>query len=166
MARLWRDQGKVLEERTGYSGLRVVYGGVRHARSEGSEGVVGGVGGVSLSETAKFGEADLISHERTSRMGLARRRQRPPHRRPTIDYERDRRGVYSPRRQRRPLGYISAFIVVAGLAVIVLMFAWRAVLMGFVLVGVTAPSTAAAVIVVLVILGAAALRERLSGRPF
>ena len=32
--------------RTAGSGLRVVHGGVRHARSEGGEGVAGGVGGV------------------------------------------------------------------------------------------------------------------------
>ena len=47
LARLWRDQGKVQRSaRTVCSGLRVVYGGVRHARSEGGEGVAGGAGGV------------------------------------------------------------------------------------------------------------------------
>jgi predicted ATPase len=41
LARLWRNQGKVQQARELlFSGLRVVYGGVRHARSEGGEGVV------------------------------------------------------------------------------------------------------------------------------
>ena len=44
LARLWRDQGKVQRSaRTAGSGLRVVYGGVRHARSEGGEGAAGGL---------------------------------------------------------------------------------------------------------------------------
>jgi hypothetical protein len=30
------------------SGLRVVYGRLRHARSEGREGVAGGIGGIAL----------------------------------------------------------------------------------------------------------------------
>ena len=34
--------------RTACSGLRVVHGGVRHARSEGGEGAAGGVGGVTI----------------------------------------------------------------------------------------------------------------------
>ena len=37
LARLWRDQGKVQQARTACSGVRVVHGGVRYARSEGSE---------------------------------------------------------------------------------------------------------------------------------
>ena len=38
LARLWRDQGKVQQARELLgSGVRLVYGGVRHARSEGSE---------------------------------------------------------------------------------------------------------------------------------
>ena len=49
LARLWRDQGKVQQARELLgSGLRVVHGGVRHARSEGGEGVAGGVGGVTV----------------------------------------------------------------------------------------------------------------------
>ena len=49
LARLWRDQGKVQQARELLgSGLRVVYGGVRHARSEGGEGAAGGVGGVTI----------------------------------------------------------------------------------------------------------------------
>ena len=40
MARLWRDQGKAAtSSRTARSGLRVVYGRLRHARSEAGEGV-------------------------------------------------------------------------------------------------------------------------------
>ena len=40
MARLWRDQGKpAASARTARSGLRLVYGRLRHARSEGGEGV-------------------------------------------------------------------------------------------------------------------------------
>jgi hypothetical protein len=39
LARLWRDQGKVQQARELLCfGLRVVYGRVRHARSEGGEG--------------------------------------------------------------------------------------------------------------------------------
>jgi predicted ATPase len=45
LARLWRDQGKVQQAREllapVYGGLRLVYGGFRHARSEGGEGVAG-----------------------------------------------------------------------------------------------------------------------------
>ena len=49
LARLWRDQGKVQQARELLgSGLRVVYGGFRHARSEGGEGVAGGVGVITL----------------------------------------------------------------------------------------------------------------------
>ena len=45
LARLWRDQGKVQQARELLgSGLRVVHGRVRHARSEGGEGAAGGVG--------------------------------------------------------------------------------------------------------------------------
>ena len=44
VARLWRDQGKAKEARTVGSGVRVVHGGVRHARSERGEGVVEGIG--------------------------------------------------------------------------------------------------------------------------
>jgi hypothetical protein len=48
----------------------------------------------------------------------------------------------------------------------VLRFFWPAVLMAFVLVGVTSPSVMAGLIGVLVILGAASLHARLSGRQF
>ena len=49
LARLWRDQGKrAASARTARSGLRVVYGGLRHARSEGGEGAAGGVGDIGL----------------------------------------------------------------------------------------------------------------------
>ena len=49
MARLWRDQGKAAASaRTACSGLRLVHGRLRHARSEGGEGVAGGVGGVTV----------------------------------------------------------------------------------------------------------------------
>ena len=47
LARLWRDQGKPQQARELLgSGLRVVHGGVRHARSEGGEGVAGGTFGL------------------------------------------------------------------------------------------------------------------------
>ena len=49
LARFWRDQGKVQQARELLgSGLRLVHGGVRHARSEGGEGAAGGVGGVII----------------------------------------------------------------------------------------------------------------------
>ena len=52
LARLWRSQGKTeASARAACSGLRVVYGGVRDARSEGGEGVAGGVGGVTVRYT-------------------------------------------------------------------------------------------------------------------
>ena len=42
MARLWRDQGKrAASARTARSGLRLVHGRLRHARSEGGEGAAG-----------------------------------------------------------------------------------------------------------------------------
>ena len=49
LARLWRDQGKVQQARELLgSGLRLVYGRLRHARSEGGEGAAGGVGVMNL----------------------------------------------------------------------------------------------------------------------
>ena len=42
LARLWRDSAA--SARTARSGIWVVHGGVRHARSEGGEGAAGGVG--------------------------------------------------------------------------------------------------------------------------
>ena len=49
MARLWRDQGKPQQARELLcSGLRLVHGRVRHARSEGSEGALEGVGAVAV----------------------------------------------------------------------------------------------------------------------
>ena len=57
-------------------------------------------------------------------------------------------------------------MIVTVAAIIVLRFFWPAVIMGFVLVGVTEPSTMLGLIVGAVILGAVALRERLSGRQF
>ena len=54
LARLWRDQGKVQRSaRTAGSGLWVVHGGLRHARSEGGEGAAGGVGLERTSGTLK-----------------------------------------------------------------------------------------------------------------
>ena len=45
MARLWRSQGKPQQARELLApGLRVVHGGLRHARSEGGEGAAGAVG--------------------------------------------------------------------------------------------------------------------------
>ena len=53
LARLWRDQGKrAAGPRTARSGLRLVYGGLRHARSEGGEGAAGGVSVVDLFITS------------------------------------------------------------------------------------------------------------------
>ena len=45
MARLWRDSGQAAASaRTARSGVRLVHGRLRHARSEGGEGAAGGVG--------------------------------------------------------------------------------------------------------------------------
>jgi hypothetical protein len=48
-------------------------------------------------------------------------------------------------------------------ALIVLRFAWKPIVMGFVLVGVTSSATALAVILGVVIVGAASLQAKLSG---
>jgi len=55
-------------------------------------------------------------------------------------------------------------LIVAVATVILLRFMWPAVLMAFVLVGVTSPSAMLGVIGVLVILGAASLHAKLNGR--
>src|SRR5262249_51316003 len=47
--------------RTACSGLRLVYGGLRHARSERGEGVAGGAGSVNLAIRGRL----RISHART-----------------------------------------------------------------------------------------------------
>ena len=51
LARLWRPAQGAASARTAGSGVRLVHGGVRHARSEGGEGAAGGVGGVSEPAT-------------------------------------------------------------------------------------------------------------------
>ena len=62
LARLWRDQGKVQRSaRTVGSGLRVVHGGVRHARSEGGEGAAGGVGSKEAKSKMAMSEGSDIS---------------------------------------------------------------------------------------------------------
>jgi len=43
LARIWRDQGKVSERANCMLRLRAVYGGLRHARSEGGQGATGRV---------------------------------------------------------------------------------------------------------------------------
>jgi hypothetical protein len=91
----------------------------------------------------------------------------PPHRQPpTIEYTRDRRGVYVPRRQRRPIGFPTCFILTAIVVVVLLRFFWPAFLLLFIFAGVDSPSTMLTMIVGLVILAAVALRERLNGRRF
>ena len=51
-------------------------------------------------------------------------------------------------------------------AVVLLQFAWAPIAMAFVLIGVTSPGATLGVVVLAVILGAAALHAKLSGRPF
>jgi hypothetical protein len=51
-------------------------------------------------------------------------------------------------------------------AVVLLQFAWAPIAMAFVLIGVTSPGATPGVVVLAVILGAAALHAKLSGRPF
>jgi hypothetical protein len=63
----------------------------------------------------------------------------PPHRQRTIEYERDRRGVYAPRRQRRPIGFGTSLMIVTVAAIVVLRFAWAPLLMGAVLLGIETP---------------------------
>jgi hypothetical protein len=57
-------------------------------------------------------------------------------------------------------------MIVTVAAIILLRFFWPAVLMLFIFAGVDQPGTMAAVIIGLVIILAAALRERLAGRPW
>jgi hypothetical protein len=64
------------------------------------------------------------------------------------------------------LGFMSCLLITGVTMIFLLRFFWPAVLMAFVLLGVTSPATMLGVILVLVIVGAAALRERLSGRPW
>jgi hypothetical protein len=68
--------------------------------------------------------------------------------------------------RRPPVGFLSCVMITAVAMVVVMIFTWRAWLMLFVLVGVTSVSTMLAVLIGAVILGAAWLHTRLSGRPF
>jgi hypothetical protein len=70
------------------------------------------------------------------------------------------------RRLRRPVGYLPCFIIVFAAMVVALRFFWPGVLMAFVLLGVTSPAVMLAVLVTVVIIGAAALQARFSRRPF
>jgi hypothetical protein len=75
--------------------------------------------------------------------------------------------VIETRRHRPALSFGWAMFITAIAVLIVLRFAWKPLLMAAVLLGVvTSPATALGVIVGLVILGAAWLQSRLSGRPF
>src|SRR5262245_20171709 len=80
----------------------------------------------------------------------------------------DRRGVYRPaiRRQRRPIGFGWSLVIVAIAALVLLRFALAPLLMLAVLLGIDSPSQMLGLIVGIVILGAAWLRARLSGKPF
>jgi hypothetical protein len=69
-------------------------------------------------------------------------------------------------RQRPAIGFLSCVLIVGAATLIVLRFAWKPILMAFVLVGVTSPAAMLGVIVGAVILGAAALRSKLNGRQF
>ena len=61
---------------------------------------------------------------------------------------------------------MSCVMIVGVAALIVLRFAWKPIVTGFVLLGVTSVSTMAGVVIGLILLGAASLHSRLSGRPF
>jgi hypothetical protein len=82
---------------------------------------------------------------------------------PTIEYTRVRRGVYAPRRQQRPIGFLGSLMIVTVAAVMVLRFAWAPLLMLAVLFGIDSPSRMLGAFVGLLVLGAVVLRERLSG---
>jgi hypothetical protein len=56
--------------------------------------------------------------------------------------------------------------VLSGTVILLLRFFWPAILMLFVFAGIASPAAMLGVIIGLTILGAAALRERLSGRTF
>jgi hypothetical protein len=60
---------------------------------------------------------------------------------------------------------MSCIMIVTVAAIIVLRFAWPAVIMPFVFAGVTEPDTMAAVVLLFVVLTAAWLHAEASGRP-
>ena len=64
-------------------------------------------------------------------------------------------------------GRLSCVLIVGVAAPIVLRFAWKPILIAFVLIGVTSPAAIMlGAIAGLTILGAASLHARFSGRPF
>jgi hypothetical protein len=69
-------------------------------------------------------------------------------------------------RQRPAIGFMSCVMIVGAAAAIVLRFVWAPIVMAFVLAGVTSVGTMAAIIIGAIILTAAWLQSRLSGRPF
>jgi hypothetical protein len=80
---------------------------------------------------------------------------------PTIDYEKDRRGVYSPRRRRSAISFAWCLLIVTVAAIVILRFFWPAVILLSVMFGITSPGETLAMIIVLVIIGAVALHDRL-----
>jgi hypothetical protein len=88
----------------------------------------------------------------------------PPNRRPTIDYEQDRRGVYAPRRQPRPIGFGTCLALSALGVILLLRFFWPAAILLFAMSGITSAREMLAAVIVIVVLAAIALRERLAGR--
>ena len=61
---------------------------------------------------------------------------------------------------------MSCLLIVGVAAVVLLRFAWPAAIMVFAFSGVTSPGTMAGVLILLTVLAAIALREKLNGRPF
>jgi hypothetical protein len=90
--------------------------------------------------------------------------QEPKRRRPTIDYEQDRRGVYRPAIRRKPIGFGTCLLVTSVAAIAALWLAWPPLLMFAVLVGLDSPSQMFGAIVGVVILLAVALRRSLLAR--
>ena len=74
--------------------------------------------------------------------------------------------TYREVRQRRPIGFLSCLMIVTVAAIIALRFFWPAFIMLFAMLGITSVSGMVGVLVLAVILSAAALHVKLSGRPF
>jgi hypothetical protein len=66
----------------------------------------------------------------------------------------------------RPIGYLSCFVITFAAMAMAIFFLWRPLLMAFVLLGVTSPSVMLAMLLAVVIIGAAALQAKASGRQF
>jgi hypothetical protein len=68
--------------------------------------------------------------------------------------------------RQRPVSFVSCLVIGFSVMAVAVSFLWRPLLMAFVLLGVTSPAMMFAVLLAVVIIGAAALQAKASGRPF